>query len=316
MDGTVGIVAEQIVVMFMVLAVGFALYRVKFLTDEGAAQMSDLVLYVANPALIAQALMREFDVRVLIGAAWTALFAAVVLAIAAALGAVAYRDGVAHWQIGRFSVAFSNAGFIGIPLAYATLGADAVFYISVANAVQTALIWSWGVWLASGDKRECSPQKVVTNPAIIAMAIGLVCFLTTWRPPELVTQALDDLANMNTGLVMLVLGAHLGKCSVGELLRSAELYKVSLHRLVTMPLLTTAMLLGAKCLLGSETPDSGVFLAMVMYQGMPIAAVASLFAHKYERDGDFGAGAVALSTLLSLVTLPCVMGVATALLDA
>ncbi len=302
--------------MFMVLAVGFVLYRVKFLTDEGTAQMSDLVLYVANPVLIAQALMREFDMQILVGAAWTALLAAIVLAIAAALGIAAYRGGSAHWQIGRFSVAFSNAGFIGIPLAYATLGADGVFYISVANAVQTALVWSWGVWLASGDKRECSVKKVVTSPAIIGMLVGLVCFLASWEPPELVTQALDDLADLNTGLVMLVLGAHLGKCDLKELLRSAELYKASLLRLVVMPLLTTLMLCVLVIAFGAGAPSVDVLLAMVMYQGMPVAAVASLFAHKYGRDGDFGAGAVALTTLLSLVTLPCVMGVATALLGA
>ena len=287
--------------MFMILALGYALHHTGFIDDHGASQLSDLVLYVANPALIAQALMRDFDPALLVGAGWVVLFTVVTLAISCALGAVAYRPNGPHGQMGRFAVTFSNAGFIGIPLAMATVGPDGVFYISIANTVQTVLLWTYGAALASGDHSAASPKRVLTNPAIIAMAAGFVCFLASWQPPAVVGQAVDALGAMNTGLVMLVLGAHLDRCDVGRILSSTQIYKVGVLRLVAMPLLTFAVLVAAS---GSVKLDAAVWASLVLYQAMPVATVASLFAHKYDTDGPFSSGVVAATTLLSAVTLP------------
>lgn len=304
MDGIVSVIANQIVVMFLIMALGFVFYRTKFIDDKGADQLSDIVLYVANPILIAQALMRDFDMDLLIGAGWVALLAAVTIGLAGLLGFVVYRDGSAHFEIGRFSMLFSNAGFIGIPLALATVGQDGVFYISVANTVQTALVWTYGVLVVSGDRREVAPKKVLLNPAILALVVGLVCFLASWQPPAVISQALDTLGSLNTGLVMLVLGCYLGQSRLGELLRDVQIYKVSVLRLLAMPLITLGVLL---VLARVVHLDTSVQLGVLMYQAMPVAAVASLFAHKYDHDGDFATGAVAVTTLFSLVTLPFMM---------
>lgn len=304
MTGTVSIVAGQICVMFVLMAVGFVLYRRGFITDAGTAQMSDLVLYVANPVLIAQALMRPLEPSLLIGAGWVALLAAVTLAFSVGLGLIAYRGDVPHAAVGRFAVTFSNAGFIGIPLALVVAGQDCIFYISIANTVQTALVWTYGVRLVSGSRSEASPKKVLLNPAIVAMAIGLVCFFTSWEPPALVDTSLDALGNLNTGLVMLVLGAYLGKCRLSEVLTDIQLYKVAALRLVAMPLVAVGCLMA---LANMFVLDEAVRISVVMYQAMPVAAVTSLFANKYEVDAAFGTKTVAATTLLSLITLPLMM---------
>lgn len=301
------IIVSQIIVMFLIMALGFVLYRVKFIDKRGAAQMSDLVLYVSNPILIARALMRDFDAELLASAGWVALLSAVTLLAAMALGLVAYRDGSPHMRLGRFSVPFSNAGFIGIPLAQALAGADGVFFISVSNTVQTALMWTYGVYQISGDKKEIAPKKVLTNPAIIAMAAGLVCFATSLRPPAVVNQALDVLGSLNTGLVMMVLGAYLGQCRVAEIIKDMQIYKVSVLRLVVMPAATLALL----CALNSVVAlADSVQLTVLLYQSMPVAAVAALFAHRFGEDGDYATGVVAMSTLFSLATLPIILLIA------
>lgn len=312
MGETVAIVSEQIVVMGLVVALGFVLYRVGFVTDEGTRQMSDLVLYVANPILIAQALMQEFDPELLVGAGWVALLAALTLAVAIGISLVAYPDrNAAHAAVGRFSVTFTNAGFIGIPLALATVGPVGVFYISVANTVQTALIWTYGIWLVSGSSEEVAPKKILLNPALIAMVIGLACFLTSWQPPLLVNDALDMLGNLNTGMVTLVIGAYLGQCSVRATFTDARVYQASTLRLVLMPLVTIALLFAIELVVPL---DRTVVTTLVMYQGMPVATIVSMFAHRFDRDGDHATAVVAASTLFTLVTLPAMMFVATAVL--
>lgn len=51
MGQIVAIATNQIVMMFLLMAVGYVLYRKHFLTAAGISQMSDLVLFVANPVL-------------------------------------------------------------------------------------------------------------------------------------------------------------------------------------------------------------------------------------------------------------------------
>lgn len=301
MGVSTSIVVEQIAIMFLVMAVGFVLYRADFIDDRGAAQMSDLVLYVANPVLIAQALMRGFDAALLEGALWVSVVAAVTLVLALVLGRVLYGADAVHERAGRFAILFSNAGFIGIPLAQALVGSDGVFYISVANTVQTSLMWTYGVWLVSGDRTAMSWRKVLFNPALIAMVIGLACFATSWRPPVVIDRALDVLGSLNTGLVMLVLGAYLGQCRVRAVARDGQIYKVCAARLLVMPALTLAVLAAMNALVPTS---EAARLTGLLYQAMPVAAVASLFAHRFGSDSDFATGAVAMSTLCSLATLP------------
>lgn len=302
MSGAVAIISSQIAIMFLLMAAGFALYWVKFLNDCGVSQMSDLVLYVANPILIAEALMRPFDAALLLDAAWVTLGTAILLAASFAVIRVAYgrsRDAVS--DVGRFSTMFTTAGFIGIPLAQAVVGADGVFFIAVANTVQAFLIWMYGVWLYSHDGKDKELKRVLTNPAIIAVAAGLVCFAFSWQPPQIILSALDALGSLNTGLGMLVLGAYLGVSNLGSIMRSHAFWKASLLRLVAMPLVAIALVY---VLPGASVAAA---LTLVMYKAMPTAVVASLLTKWCGVDGEFAAGVVALSTLLSLVTLPSML---------
>ncbi len=295
-------ISSQIAVMFLLMAAGFALYRVKFLNDAGVSQMSDLVLYVANPILIAEALMRPFDAALLMDALWVALGTAILLAASFAVIKIAYgKSSDAKADVGRFSTMFTNAGFIGIPLAQAVVGPDGVFFIAVANTVQTFLIWTYGVWLYSHDRKDIEPKRVLTNPAIIAIALGLVCFVSSWQPPEIVLSALDALGSLNTGLVMLVLGAYLGAADLGGIMRSRASWKASLLRLAAMPLVAVALI---RILPGGSAAAT---LSLVMYEAMPTAVLASLLAQRFGGDGEFAAGVVALTTLLSLITLPLML---------
>ena len=304
MGQVVSIATNQIVMMFLLMGVGLSLYRGSFLTSAGVSQMSDLVLFVANPVLIAKALMRPFDAIVFQGALWVAVISVVTLLISIVIGHAAYRSpDDRHAAMGRFSTIFSNTGFIGIPLAQATVGADGVFYVAVANTVQMVFMWTYGVLLASGDRARVAPRKVLTNPSVIAMVIGLACFLSSWEPPRVVMSALECLGSLNTGLVMLVLGANLAQCQLASTVRDAAIWKACALRLLAMPLLTLALLL--------VLPRTGITAqtVVVMYQSMPVAAAASLFAHTYGRDGDFATGVVALSTLCSLATMPLMLSV-------
>ena len=98
----------------------------------------------------------------------------------------------------------------GFVIIQSLLGPEYVFYVTMTMAVGTFVLWTYGIYLMSGDMSQISFKKIVTNPAVIALAIGLVLFFAPIHLPAMVNQVLTGMANLNTGLAMLVLGANLG----------------------------------------------------------------------------------------------------------
>ena len=52
------LVFEQVVVMFLLMLAGAGAYRVHLISDEGSRQLTQLLLYLCNPALMISSLMR------------------------------------------------------------------------------------------------------------------------------------------------------------------------------------------------------------------------------------------------------------------
>ena len=59
-----GILANQVAVMFLLLATGMLLYKIKMITDEGNRQIAGVVLYVVAPLLILDTYSMEYDATI------------------------------------------------------------------------------------------------------------------------------------------------------------------------------------------------------------------------------------------------------------
>ena len=62
-----------------------------------------------------------------------------------------------------------------IPLVGAVLGEEWVFYTTAFILVQTVLMWTHGVKLI-GQEKELNIRKILCNPNVIAMIIGIAAF--------------------------------------------------------------------------------------------------------------------------------------------
>ncbi len=302
MAAVVPVIARQIVIMAFLMLIGFICYSTHMIDDHGARQMSDLVLYVANPAIVMRSLMRPFDPKILVQGAWVALLTILIFFVTLLLGRIAYPNRKERYSaVSRFSILFSNSGFIGIPLVKAVLGDEYVFYVALANTIATFAIWTYGVWLISDDRTNIAPKKVLTNPAIIGVCIGLVFFFLSLPVPDLLGDIIDDVAGMNLGLVMIVLGAYLAECDLKTCFKDPELYKACFWRLIAAPLATILLLVPFGWL------SAGIKVTLLIYIATPAAAVTSLFAHQFGKEGNFATTLVAVSTLFSLATMPLVI---------
>lgn len=295
MDGIIASLIEQIIVMFAIMALGFCLRRTGFVTEQGTTQLSNIVLYVANPIIIMQSLMMPFDPIKLGYAGYCFALTAVIAVCSIALTRRVWHD---RRRIAQFGVIFSNCGFLGIPLVQGMIGQEYVFYLSVCNACLVAFMWTYGVWLVSGDKSQIAVKSIVLNPCIIGLVIGFVCFITSFEPPRVVDDIMTALANLNTGMVMIVLGSYLAKADIRSLLKHRLIYLVCALRLLVIPALVLAALTLVRVV------PLEVALAVIIALATPSAAVTAMFAEKYGKDYRLGAGIVAITTLASLVTMP------------
>ncbi len=288
---------QQILVMLAMMAVGVVLVRVGMIDERGVRQLSSIAMYVATPAVIIQAFAIEFTMEQLVNAGWMALFFSLALALSIALARVAC--GRAD-RVGQFAVIFSNSGFVGIPIITGLLGAEYVFYVTITMAVGTFVMWTYGIWLISGDPSQVSLRKIVTNPAVIALAIGIALFFAPVTLPGMASQFLTGMANLNTGLAMIVLGANLGSSNLGLMFADRRLYKASAFRLLVVPVAVAAL-----CLLMPTSSEMRTTLFIIM--ACPCGAATSMLAQLYGGDYQYGTGLVVMTTLLSMVTMPAVL---------
>lgn len=110
---------RQNIIMFIYLLIGYSLYRRKLITAQGSGEIGKVLLYVIMPVAILKSYMKEYSGEMLAGFLISLLAAFGSLMLSILVSTLVFRK---KSTIRQFGAAFSNAGFIGIPLVQMTLG--------------------------------------------------------------------------------------------------------------------------------------------------------------------------------------------------
>lgn len=146
-----GVIAFQAVVMFILLAVGYFLYKKKLIGDEATQQMSNIAISIINPIVIFNAYQTDFDPSLFRGLMYALLLAFIAQTILVASSYIIVRAGHKSFEIERFALGYSNCAFMGIPLIEATYGAEGVFYLTAFITAFNVFMWTHGVILMGGS---------------------------------------------------------------------------------------------------------------------------------------------------------------------
>ena len=125
--------------------------------------------------------------------------------------------------------------------------------------------------------------------------------------PYVIQQVLTGMANMNTGLGMVILGATLGASNIGLMITDTRLYKAIALRLVVVPLVCIPILMFM------PVPFE-VRMVMMIIAAAPAASATSMLALKYGADYSYGTGLSIGTTIVSMITMPLVLALAMAIL--
>ena len=294
------ILIKQIIVMLAMMSIGVVLYKIGQIDEKGVAQLSNLALYVATPCVVIRSLAIPFNSEQLATGGLVMAFFLIIFVVSVLIGT--FGCGRAD-RVGTFAVVFSNSGFVGIPLIQGILGDEYVFFVTMTMVAGTITFWTYGVYLMSGDKNEVSVKKILTNPNLIAVVVGMMLFFAPFELPYVFQQVLNGMANMNTGLGMVILGATLGASNIGLMISDTRLYKAIALRLIAVPLVCIPILMFM------PVPFE-VRMVMMIIAAAPAASATSMLALKYGADYSYGTGLAIGTTIVSMLTMPIVLALA------
>ena len=297
-------VGQQVLVLFILIAVGTLLTKLGMITEGGARSMTDVVLYAVTPCVIINAFQREFHPELLQGLLISVAAAFLTMLFSVLLAELMYRRRqVDRGVVLKFTVVFSNCGFMALPLQEAVLGADGVFYGAAYIAVFNLIMWTYGLIRMSGRTSLKAAAKAVMNPGVIGTLIGVLLFVFSVTLPEVVHSPVRFLAGLNTPVPMLVIGYHLVHSDLRAVLKDRDAYVAMALRLLILPLAT----MGVMLLCGV---DSVILCSTVIAVASPVAAATTMMAAKFGRDAKLSTGIVSASSLFSVITMPLVVGLA------
>ncbi len=293
-------VSSQAFSLFLMMAVGFVLYKIKWFSDVGMQQLTRILLYVVTPCVMISSLEREFDSALAMQLLYMAAGSVILIGLTYLFSLLLFRKQPSDDRcVLRNAIALSNGGFMGIPLAGAVCGADGVMFASIFVCVFTLYQWVVGYTMMSG---KMSFRKVLLNPGTVGLTIAVLVFVFSLDLPSPISNAVGMLSDVNSPLAMVIIGAHLAKANLFSSLKDGRVYIISLLRLVLLPLGALALLFFVPVpfiLTGKIT--------LLIEFAAPTAATVSMLAGQCKRNSLLASSLVAVTTVLSILTMPIII---------
>lgn len=137
------------------------------------------------------------------------------------------------------------------------------------------------------------------SPSVIAVVVGLICYLTNVRLPKVPATALQYIADMNTPIAMVIAGATAAQTNVLKALQNRRIYYVSLCKLLILPV-------AGFFAMWILDPPPIVLMTVTIAAACPAATMCTMFAVNLDKDPKTASEIFTITTILSAVTLPLI----------
>ena len=308
------------VLTLVVLAVpGFLLAKAKFLPEKASEAFSTLVLYGCQPVMVFMSFQgKPYDSTIGLNMLIVAVVAIIAHLIMYGVSYLVIRgkDSATKARVARYGCIFGNCGYMGLPFIQSLFAgkdcySEAIIYTAVVIAIFNVFNWTFGVYIASEDKKNISLKKIIFNPTIIGIVLGFVVYVLVKVPlanlaepgsqldmcVEKLMNSLNTIGNTVTPLSMTVIGIRLANVNFKQLFMDKLAYLVCAVKLIGMSIITM--------LLVAFLPVNNVVKYVCFFLfSMPCATSTALFAVKFGGDADFASVCVLLTTVISIATIP------------
>lgn len=295
------------IVLFLLMGVGLICYKRGLITDEVSKKLSSIVVNVANPALVLTACMGEEKIR------GEELFTTVIIMFImypALIILASILPGILRIEkntrgIYRAMTVFSNIGFMGFPVITALYGNGALLYATPFIIIYNVLIYTYGVASIRGKKESekgkdsLSPVSLLLNPGMISCIITIVIYLLNVPVPAFIQETVTYLSSLTAPLSMMIIGASLAVMDVKRLFADSKLILFSVIKLLVLPVL-------GLFIIGRFVENQVILGVCMVMLATPVGSMNAMLAQQYGGDYETASRGVALTTILSVATMPLI----------
>jgi predicted permease len=295
--------------MFVIMIIGLIAAKKGIFSSEGNKTLNSLLLDIVSPILIFTSYQTEFSPEKLENLLGVIILSLILLILAIVLSKVFIRakgdDKV--YLVERMSIMYTNCGYIGIPLMLALFGSEGVFLCTGVITALNIILWSYGVMMLKGSLDRTDILNIFRGPNMIAIIVGLICYVTNIRIPQIILNPLSMIAGIVTPLTMLIIGATLSKCKIKELFFSARVYYIVFLHNIVVPLIS--LLLYVFVLKRFFVVEPIVWLVTFIGMSCPVGASSPMFALKFDKDERYASTLLSVSTIFCILTIPIVVSI-------
>lgn len=304
------IILHQMLQLFIIMFLGYVLYKVKLIDHDFIKKLTKLLLNVTLPATIFSSVLQQESERDMgaVGEVFLIGIAVyVVLPIVSFLAVKLMRLPKKDRSLYAFMMTYSNIGFMGFPLMDALYGQTAVFYAAIINIIFNISVFTCGVLMMNAGKDGGNTKlkwRNLLSPGVSVSTLSVAVYLLNISFPEDIKSVVSSVGNITTPLAMILIGATLATMDVKSIFNDWHVYFYSVVKQIFIPLLFWPVL---KFLIHDPFILAVVFILILM----PVANTSVLFATEYDGDEKLAAKTIFITTVMSIVTVPLLLMICT-----
>lgn len=303
------LIFSKVLVVFIYIGVGLIANRLKVLPEESVKHFISLVMGITVPCLVISSITgQDLNGDMYRNTILTLLLTTLVL-IVTAFATTFVSDRIFPWKdqqdrnVLASAMTGCNAGFMGLPIASAVFGELVFYYLVIQNIANNLYLFVMSLAQLHHRESEKSSKslseklKPLVNPTSVATIVSLIMLFAGIHLPEYAMDIVTTLGDITIPLSMILVGVQLGGADFKKLIADKALLITSAMKLIAVPAL-------ALLILTPMPVDPVVKLTVLLGMCFPSAVIGVAVAAQENKNYQLMAEAVAITTLLSVATLP------------
>lgn len=303
-------ILQQMIVLFIIMGIGFVAAKRKIINGEARSRMSSIVVNIANPALILSCVTGDILEMNKMELVFT-LVVSIVLFLA--LMIVAYIipkvlnvDKEIRGVYSAMTI-FTNVGFMGFPILKQVYGNEALLLASVFLIPFNILIYTYGIALMDSNKevKVRFDIRKILNSGVISCIVTILIFITKLKLPYILATSINMISDLTAPLSMMIIGSSMISISIRKLTNDKKLILFVLIKQFVIPIIGSVI--------AFKLLDNTLLCGIVMILlSTPIGAMTAMLTEQYGCNYELASKGVAISTIVSVVSIPIVSYIANA----
>ena len=302
------IILIQMVMLAIYVLVGIIGIKTKVMNREALEYISRFIMKLSLPIMIFTNTLNGATSREVIETLPMLLIALCMFGFMFCVGTVVsriFKMKGDNKQLYKALMMFGNVGFIGIPLIASIFPERGMLYIAIFTIADQGLLWTVGMQLTTPEAKKTNGSiaqtvKKMINPAIVGILLGVVGIFAGVKLPTVIDSTLTKIGATTTPLSMIYIGGLFCYVDIKQFVKKAEYYVILFLKMIVFPVLLYLVIRNMSFI------SEEIKITLPILAGLPCMSSVAMFANANGADGDYAIGAIFVTTVASMATLPFV----------